>query len=88
MTKHELMDFMYKVGPVTKHEIAEEFGVKYITAHFAIERLRKQGLARPVFVDINSGRTKFELTRYGEERLNYFDANTCYNRDCSCKNNN
>lgn len=85
MTKHELMDFMSKMGQVTKHEIAEEFGIKYITAHFAIERLRKQGLARPVLIDMHTGRTKFALTRYGEERLEYFDTHDCYNRDCSCK---
>jgi len=87
VSKHELLTFLADNPEVTKKQVAEAFGLAYISACLNINRLMKQGLVRPVSISNITGRTSFSITDKGRERLEYFDNGGCTNRYCSCQKN-
>lgn len=87
MTKHELLDYIYNSGTVTRHEIMDQFNLAYGTVNITINALRLRGLIRFVGINKQSGHHEFEITEIGIKKLEYFNENECKNRSCSCYQN-
>ncbi|HDK42283.1 MAG TPA: hypothetical protein ENG87_02805 [Candidatus Pacearchaeota archaeon] len=89
MTKHELLDYIRDNQYVTIDMVANYFDRDYHAAQLALKRLRQMGLVRIAGRKNKKGFGRkpiiYELTGSGLRRVEFYDANTCPNLDCSCR---